>query len=157
MGFLLAAAVLLLVVALVLRSASPRRALALGALGACAVAAGLVLLLVDRGRHGPASIPPETLTVTDLHLNVDQYGAQASGRVVNRSGVRLGTLTLAIAYRTCSAKGACEALGEEQVRLFLALPSGQTGRFSTLLARSDLAAKPGVSIEARVVAAAADF
>src|SRR6478672_10132284 len=104
MGFLFAAAVVLLIAALVLHSAHPKRALAIAALGVAGLAVGVVLFLVDH----------------------DRYGAQLSGRVSNTSERRLGTLTLTVTYKECAPGGACRVLGEESPRLFLALPPGQT-------------------------------
>lgn len=157
MGFIFGAAVVLLIAALVLRSAHPQRALVVAALGGIGVLVAAGLWLLDRERSGPASIAPEQLTLAGVALSRDQYGAQLTGRLTNRSDARLGTVTLAVTFRECPAEGACRVLAEERPRIFLALPPGQTGGFSILLAQGALAGKPGVSWDCRIAAAQADF
>jgi hypothetical protein len=157
MGFLFAAAVVLLIAALVLHSAHPKRALAIAAVGIAGALAGVVLLLTDTEREAPASIPIAELSLADVAVSQDRYGAQLSGHVSNASARRLGTLTLTVTYKECAPEGACRVLGEESPRLFLALPPGQTSGFSVLLTKEALAARPGVSWECVIASAQSDF
>lgn len=157
MAFLFAAAVLLLIAALVLRSAHPKRALAAAAIGVVGALAGVVLFLVDHGPEGPAAIPASELTLSDLAITRDRYGDQLSGEVRNGSSRRLGTLTLTITYKECAPEGACHVLDEEKPRVFMALPSGQSNRFSILLTKAAATARPGVTWECVITSAQSDF
>lgn len=157
MGFLFAAAVVLLIAALVLHSAHPRRALVVALIGVAGGAVGLVLYLVDRNREGPAAIAATDLSLSDVALTQDRYGPQLTGRVRNDSARRLGTLTLTVSYRQCTPDGACRALGTETPRLFLALPPGQTSGFSTLLTSAAFVALPGLQWECTIAEAQSDF
>ncbi|MDB5546152.1 MAG: hypothetical protein JWO64_3301 [Hyphomicrobiales bacterium] len=157
MGFLFAAAVVLLIAALVLHSAHPKRAMAIAAIGVAGALAGVVLLLIDPDRDAPAAIPVSELALADVAITHDRYGAQLSGRVSNASARRLGTLTLTVTYKECATGGACRVLGEESPRLFLALPPGQTNGFSILLTQGALAAKPGVTWDCVIASAHSDF
>jgi hypothetical protein len=157
MGFLFAAAVVLLIAALVLHSAHPKRALAVAAVGLAGALAGVVLLLLDRNRPEPAPIAVSELTLSEVAITQDRYGRQLSGRVRNGSLHRLGTLTLTVAYKQCPEEGACRVLGEESPRVFLALPPGQSNSFSILLTKAALIEQAGVSWECVVASAHSDF
>ena len=80
-----------------------------------------------------------------------------SGRVRNSSLRRLGTLTLNVTYRQCTPDGDCKVLGTESPRLFLALASGQSDGFSTLLTQHALIALPGVAWDCAIASAQSDF
>jgi len=157
MGLLFAAAVVLLIAALVLHSAHPRRAFVVALFGLVGGAAGLILVLIDRDRDAPALIATTDLTLRDVALTQDRYGPQLSGHVSNGSARRLGTLTLTVTYRQCAPDGACRTLGTETPRLFLALPPGQTGGFSTLLTQGAFMALPGIAWDCTIAAAQTDF
>ncbi len=158
MGLLFAAAVVLLIAALVLRSAHPKRALAVAIAGVLGALAGLLLFLTDHDRHaGPAAIAPAELALSDVVLTQDRYGPQLSGHLRNGSARRLGTLMLTVTYKSCTPDGACKILGEESPRLFLALPPGQTSGFSTLLTKAALMEQPGVAWDCTIASAQSDF
>ena len=157
MGLLFAAAVVLFIAALALRSAHPQRALVIGCLGLAGAATALALFLTDRDRDAPAPIATTELTLSDVALSTDRYGSQLTGHVRNGSARRLGTLTLTITYRQCAPDGTCKILGTETPRLFLALPPGQTGSFSTLLTQGALFALPGVTWDCAIASARTDF
>jgi hypothetical protein len=104
-----------------------------------------------------ALIATTDLTLRDVALTQDRYGPQLSGHVSNGSARRLGTLTLTVTYRQCAPDGACRTLGTETPRLFLALPPGQTGGFSTLLTQGAFMALPGIAWDCTIAAAQTDF
>jgi len=157
MGLLLVAAVVLLVAALVLRSAHPNRALLVAGVAIAGAVAGLVLYLVDRDRDAPAAIALSELSLSDVRITQDRYGQQLSGAVHNGSTKRLGTLTLKVSFKRCAPEGACENLGEESPRIFLALPPGQTNGFSILLTKAAVIEQPGVSWDCVIAGAQTDF
>lgn len=157
MGFLFAAAVVLLIAALVLHSAHPKRALAIAGVGVAGALAGVAMLLMDTDKNASPAIPVGELALADLAITHDRYGAQLSGRVSNASARRLGTLTLTVTYKECTPEGACRVLGEESPRLFLALPPEQTNGFSVLLTQGALAARRGVSWDCVIASAHSDF
>ncbi len=156
MVWLFLAAVTLLIAALALRAKSPGRAIAVAAIALLTGLGALVFLLAEQDTP-PAVIAAEELTLADVVLSSDRYGHQLSGRVTNRSARRLGTLALTITFKECPAQTPCRELGKETVRLFLALPPGQTGGFSALLSQGALADRASVSWDCAVTGANADF
>lgn len=157
MAFLFAAAVCMLIAALVLRAKHPQRALAVAIAGvAVGVAAG-ALSLLEQQSPAPPAIAREDVTLIGPAVAADRYGAQLRGQARNASRLRLGTLTLAVVYRECPQPEVCTDLGSEEVRVFMALAAGQTGGFSALLTRADLASRPGVRADVSVTSAQADF
>lgn len=157
MGLLFGAALALLLAALVLHSAHPRRALAIAGIGMAGIIAAGVAYLMDREPRSPAEISAADLALSDVEIESDRYGRQLSGRIRNNSGKRLATLTLLVTYKHCSAVGACRTLGQESPRLFIALPPGQTGGFSVLLTQASLLERAGVSWDCVVASAQSDF
>lgn len=157
MGLLLVAAVVLLIAALVLRSAHPNRALAIALVGIVGAFGAGALFLLDREPPAPASIDAAALALSDTRVEQDRYGRQLAGQIHNSSKLRLGTLTLKVTYKECAPEGACRVLDEEHPRLFLALPPEQTKGFSVLLAKAALLDQPHVSWECAIDSAQADF
>ncbi|MBX9739524.1 MAG: hypothetical protein K2X62_05615 [Beijerinckiaceae bacterium] len=158
MGWFLAAAVFLLTTAFVFRTSSPRNAFLIAACALLSIIAALVLFVTDDGGHGPRkTIPASGLTLSDVRLTTDRYGHQLTGRIANGTDRRLGTVTLKVTFRACPQPEACNEVGSESASVFMALPAGQTGGFSVLLARAGPLAKPDLLWNAEVVDAVADF
>ncbi|MDB5649435.1 MAG: hypothetical protein JWL62_955 [Hyphomicrobiales bacterium] len=159
MGWFLAAAVLLLTAAIAYRTSSPRNALIIAGIAVLAIAgAVLAFLLGDpQGRVRSAGIAPEEIVLSNVVLTTDRYGRQLSGDITNSSEKRLKTLSLRLTFRDCEAGKPCRPAGEEVEQVFLALPAGQIGHFSVLVARAGLKLKGELQWNVDVVEAVPDF
>jgi hypothetical protein len=157
MGWLLAAAVFLLSVAFVLRSKSPKRAIAIAIAAILAVIGAIGILLFDTEATGPARIAVQDLALTSVRISSDRYGGQLIGRVTNNSTKRLGTMTLLVTFKECAAEKDCRTLFTQSPRVFLALPAGQTGSFSVLLAEDLPTDRPDVKWDCTIAEATVDF
>jgi hypothetical protein len=159
MGWFLAAAVLLLTAALVLRTSSPRKALAIAGVALLAIVGAVLAFLLSDPQGGARStaIAPSEIVLSDVILSTDRYGRQLSGDITNSSERRLKTVTLRLTFRDCVQDQPCREAGEEMEQVFLALPPGQTGHFSVLVARAGLKLKGELKWSAEVAEAVADF
>lgn len=158
MGWFLAAAVFLLTTSFVLRTSSPRNALLIAACALLLIVAALVVFITDHGgQTSRRSIAATNVILNDARLTSDRYGHQLTGRITNTADRRLGTVTLKITFRECPQADACRDVGSETSSVFMALPPGQSGGFSALIARAGALARPDLQWSAEVTEAVADF